>query len=128
MAATGGISTTCLFSCNRDSILLKSLPQLVQKSGLYSLIKSGANLNSKVFPLWSSWPPDFLSDFSLKLLETRFISIDGGMELLLLFFPAFNTLISSLRATIVAKATSSFCLNRILIVIIPFLSSLQKNA
>jgi len=73
-------------------------------------------------------PPGFLSDFSLKLLETRFISIDGGMELLLLFFPAFNTLISSLRATIVAKATSSFLLKSDTNCNNSFLSSLQKNA
>ena len=76
-------------------MLVISLPQLVQKSGICSSIKSGIALNSKVLPSWPICPPDVLIDFSLKLLDILTIFEEGGFELFELFLTVFHTLISS---------------------------------
>jgi len=52
------------------------------------MISSGVTVISRVLPSCPGWPPTFLPDFSRKLFVRlgRFSSLDGGMELLRLFF------------------------------------------
>ena len=88
-----GISKTCLVVILTGNISWRLEEQQGQISSLISTVKSGVSTFSKVCPLWLSWPPEFLSVFSLRELFFGFFlkpSVDGGLLLLELFKPSWD--------------------------------------
>lgn len=83
-----GRSTTCLQEDSLAGTSERSRPQQVQYWGIWSIRISGEDDISRVCPLWSGWPPGFrpVSSRRLCVFLGRFSSLEGGTELLVLFF------------------------------------------
>src|SRR4030042_1861633 len=105
------MSASCLLDIILPLCFDKSLPQCSHLFGLQEIILSGVFVWFRVFPLCPFCPPDF---FPLRSLKVWFflggkLSLDGGLELLLLFFcNCFSNSCTLLYNCIIIPIKSSF--------------------
>ena len=98
-----------------------------------STILSGVSLICKVVPLWPGWPPAFLPLLMRKLL-VRWISVEGGLLLFLLFLfnlsrtscNSFFNSVFSLRRAAISSLKAAICASGVNLQINWFYAYLSK--